>query len=143
MVASLVTRWLDFLDVGRKHPAPSTTALVVWAAVALIGFAAAAVAFRANKDGAVRASAGLGSWTDRIAGFGTGAVNRFLVAPAVSIAGGTSDWIPTRDDALGRSAIFSGRLITAAARVPVLPAVILLAVLLAAALAFISPGVFR
>ena len=143
VVASVVTRWLDFLDVGHKHPAPSTAALALWVAVALAGFVAAVVAFRANKDGAVRASAGIGAWSDRLLAVAAGTVNRFVVEPAVSIAGGTSDWIPTRDDALGRSAVFTGRMAAAASRVPVLPAVILLAVLLAAVLAIVSPGVFR
>jgi hypothetical protein len=116
---------------------------VVWIAVALVGFAAAAIAYRASKDGAVRASSWLGSWMDRFVARAIGTVDRFVIDPAEGLAIGTGEWIPARDDALGRSAVFAGRLAAAAARVPVLPAVILLAVLLAAALALMSPGVFR
>jgi hypothetical protein len=72
-----------------------------------------------------------------------GTVDRFVIDPAEGLAIGTGEWIPTRDDALGRSVIFTGRLAAVAARAPVLPALILLAVLLAAAVALLSPGVFR
>lgn len=143
VAASLVRSWLDFLDVGHKHPVPSTATYLVWVAVASIGFAAAVIAYSASKDGAVRASTGLGRWTDRFVALAFGSVGRFAVEPAASLADGTSNWIPTRDDALGRSAVATGRIVAAASRVPALPAVILLAVLLAAALALLSPGVFR
>jgi NADH:ubiquinone oxidoreductase subunit 5 (subunit L)/multisubunit Na+/H+ antiporter MnhA subunit len=143
VAASLVRRWLDFLDVGHKHPAPNTATYVIWIAVALVGFAVAAIAYRASKDGAVRASAGIGSWMHRFVVLAIGSVLRFMVEPAASLAAGTSEWIPRRDDALARSAVATGRLAAAATRVPVLPALILLAVLLAAVLAFVSPGVFR
>lgn len=143
VAASLVRNWLDFLDVGHKHPVPSTATYFVWIAVAAIGFAAAVIAYSSSKDGAVRASSGLGAWTDRLVALALGSVDRFAVEPAASLAIGTSEWIPTRDDALGRSAIATGRLASAASRVPVLPTVILLAFLLAAALALLSPGVFR
>ena len=72
-----------------------------------------------------------------------GAVNRFVVEPAVAIAGGTDDWILARDDAVGRSSVVTGRLAASTSRAPAVPAVILLAVLLAAVLALLSPGVFR
>jgi NADH:ubiquinone oxidoreductase subunit 5 (subunit L)/multisubunit Na+/H+ antiporter MnhA subunit len=140
--ASLVHNWLGFLD-GHKHPAPDTATFLLWIGVAVVGFAGAAIAYRSNKDGALRASAVLGGWTDRLVAAALLAVNRFVVGPAVGIALGTSEWTPSRDDALGRSAVASGRLAATGARAPVLPVVILLAVLLAAALALISPGVFR
>jgi formate hydrogenlyase subunit 3/multisubunit Na+/H+ antiporter MnhD subunit len=142
VAASLVRGWLDFLD-GHKHPAPNTGTYLIWIAVALVGFAAAAIAYSSNKDGAVRASAGLGAWTDRLVAVATRAVNRFVVGPALSIAGGTGDWIPVRDDAVGQSALATGRLAMAAARAPVVPVLILLAVLLAVGLALASPGVLR
>jgi NADH-quinone oxidoreductase subunit L len=142
VAASFVHNWLDFID-GQKHPAPTTGTYVVWIVVALVGFGAAAIAHVANKDGAVRASAGLGSRVDRLVALGTRAVYRFLVEPAVGLAGGTGDWMLLRDDAFGRSGIATGRFAASATRVPVVPAVILLAVLLAAALALLSPGVFR
>jgi NADH-quinone oxidoreductase subunit L len=142
VAASLVRGWLDFLD-GNKHPVPNTSSYVLWIAVALVGFAAAAIAYVANKDGSVRASAGLGRWLDRLVAALAGTTNRFVVSPAVGIAGGTEGWIPARDDAIGRSAIFTGRIAAAATRLPVVPVVILLAVLLATTLALVSPGVLR
>ncbi|HEY4869656.1 MAG TPA: proton-conducting transporter membrane subunit, partial [Candidatus Dormibacteraeota bacterium] len=142
VVASLVHNWLDFLD-GHKHPAPNITTYLVWIAVALVGFVVAALAYSANKDGAVRASGVLGARLDRIVRNAMWATDRFLIGPAVSIAGGTADWITVRDDALGRSGLATGRLAAAATRLPAVPVVILLAVLLATVLAIVAPGVFR
>jgi NADH:ubiquinone oxidoreductase subunit 5 (subunit L)/multisubunit Na+/H+ antiporter MnhA subunit len=142
VAASLVHNWLDFLD-GHKHPGPNIATYLLWVAVALAGFAAAAIAFRSNKDGAVRASARLGAWTDRQVSVAMNAANRFVISPALGIAVGTGEWMPVRDDALAWSAIATGRLAVVASRAPVVPVVILLAVLLAFALALVSPGVFR
>ena len=142
VAASPVRGWLDFLD-GHKHPVPSTAAFVLWVAVALVGFAAAALASWANKDGAIRASAFLGAGVDRLVALVLRAVSRFVVEPAVGIAIGTEGWAPQRDDTLGRSAVATGRLAAAGARAPVLPVVLVLAVVLAIAVALLSPGVFR
>jgi hypothetical protein len=142
VAASLVHGWLDFLD-GNKHAMPNSAAFVVWIAVALVGFVAAAIAFRANKDGAVRASAGLGGALDSSVRGAQRAAARFIVAPAVSIAAGTDEWSAVRDDALGRSLVTTGRLAALVSRVPVVPAVILVAVLLAVLVGLLSPGVFR
>ncbi len=142
LVASMVHGWLDFLD-GRTHPAPNTIGYVLWIAVALVGFAAAAIAFTANKDGAVRATSRLGGVVDRVVGQGQSAAARFIVGPAVSIAAGADEWSVVRDDALGLSVVATGRLAALAARVPVVPVVIFLAVILAVALGLLSPGVFR
>jgi hypothetical protein len=116
---------------------------VLWFAVALVGFGAAAIAFRYSKDGALRASAVLGSWVDRPVRVAMATVSRFVIEPAEGLAGGTEEWIPSRDDALGRSAVATGRLAALATRAPVLPVLIMLAVLLAGGIALISPGVFR
>jgi formate hydrogenlyase subunit 3/multisubunit Na+/H+ antiporter MnhD subunit len=142
IAASLVHNWLDLLD-GRKHPAPEIATYLLWAGVVLIGFAAAEFAYLTNKRGATRAWHGLGLWVFRFVAVATDATDRFVIGPATAIAAGTAEWIPTRDDALGRSVVATGRLAAAASRVPVLPAVILLAVLLALIVAVISPGVFR
>lgn len=142
VAASMVHGWLDFLD-GHSHPVPSTTTYVLWIAVALAGFAAAAVAFRANKDGAVRASSLLGGALDRLVRLTQEAAGRFVVGPAVSIAAGTDEWSVVRDDALGLSVVATGRLAALAARVPLVPAVVILAVVLAVALGLLSPGLFR
>jgi NADH:ubiquinone oxidoreductase subunit 5 (subunit L)/multisubunit Na+/H+ antiporter MnhA subunit len=142
VAASLVHGWLDFLD-GNKHPVPGITAYVLWIAVALAGFAAASYALLRNKDGAVRASAGLGGALDGFVRRAQGAAGRFIVEPAAGIAVGTDEWNEVRDDAIGLSAVATGRLAALVARVPVVPVVILLAVLLAVTVGLLSPGVFR
>lgn len=142
VAASLVRGWLDFLD-GHKHPVPGAASFVLWLAVALVGFAAAALALWTNKDGAIRASAFLGAGVDRLLALVLRTVSRFVVEPAVGIAIGTEGWSPQRDDTLGRSAVATGRLAAAGARAPVLPVVLLLAVVLAIVVALLSPGVFR
>ncbi len=142
VVASLVRGWLDFLD-GHQHPAPSGGTYGLWLAVALVGFGAAAIPYAANKEGAVRASAGIGTWLGSLVAVGTAAVYRFVFAPVLDLAGRTDEWIPAGDGDLGRAAITSGRFALAAARAPVLPLVVLLTVLLALLLGLLSPGVFR
>jgi NADH:ubiquinone oxidoreductase subunit 5 (subunit L)/multisubunit Na+/H+ antiporter MnhA subunit len=142
VAASLVHNWLDFLD-GRTHPAPSIATYLLWIAVALVGFATAAFAYRASKEGAVRASARLGARADRLAAVAMRTADRFVVGPVVAIALGTGEWIPQRDDAVGRSAIATGRLAAGASRLPAVPVLILLAVVLAIVLALVSPGVYR
>ncbi|HEV2033301.1 MAG TPA: proton-conducting transporter membrane subunit [Candidatus Dormibacteraeota bacterium] len=142
VVASLARGWLDFLD-GHKHPAPSGGTYVLWLVVALVGFAAAAIVYAYNKDGAVRASAGMGAWLGSVVAVGTAVIDRFVFAPVLDIAGRTGEWIPAGDSELGRAAIGSGRFALGAARAPVLPLVVLLAVLLALVVGLLSPGVFR
>jgi hypothetical protein len=66
-----------------------------------------------------------------------------MVGPAAAIAAGADEWSVVRDDALALSAVATGRLAALAARVAVVPAVILLAVALAVVLGLVSPGVFR
>jgi len=66
-----------------------------------------------------------------------------LGMPAVGITAAADEWSVVRDDALAVSAVATGRLAALASRVPVVPAVIILAVLLAVTLGLISPGVFR
>ena len=142
VVASLVRGWLDFLD-GHKHPMPSSGTYMLWLAVALVGFGAAAIAYAANKEGAVRASASVGGWLSSLVGRAVTAVERFVVAPALAIAGRTGEMIPAADGELGRAAVVSGRFAVTSARAPVLPLMILFAVLLAVLIGLLSPGVFR
>jgi hypothetical protein len=80
---------------------------------------------------------------DQVVGRTEGAAGRFVVGPAVSIAAAADEWSVVRDDALGLSAVATGRLAALGARVPVVPAVIFLAVVLAVALGLLSPGVLR
>jgi NADH:ubiquinone oxidoreductase subunit 5 (subunit L)/multisubunit Na+/H+ antiporter MnhA subunit len=142
LVASFVGGWLNFLD-GQKHPAPSPAAIGIWAAVAVIGFAACAIAYARNKDGALAASAAGGELVDRVTAALFGAVGRFLIAPTLDIARRLGDWIPAGDGALGRFTITSGQLVLAAARAPAIPLVVVLAVVLALVLALVAPGVAR
>jgi NADH:ubiquinone oxidoreductase subunit 5 (subunit L)/multisubunit Na+/H+ antiporter MnhA subunit len=142
LVASMIHGWLDFLD-GYRHPVPSIGAYVLWAAVAVVGFAAVAVAYRRDKDGALRASALPGAWLDARLNMAWSAIDRFLVVPATNIAARTGDGLGAGDDGLGRAAPAAGRLAAATTRAPAMPLVILIAVLLAIGLGVISPGVFR
>jgi hypothetical protein len=91
----------------------------------------------------VRASSRLGSALDQVVSRAQGAAGRFVVAPAVSIATAADEWSVVRDDALGLSAVATGRLAALAARLAMVPAVIFLAVVLAVVVGLVSPGVFR
>ena len=141
-VASLVASWLNFLD-GQKHPAASAGAIVLWVAVAIVGFAACTVTFALSKDGALDASAIAGLWLRRATAVLFGVVARFLIAPTTDIARRLGDWIPEGDGALGRVANTTGQLALAATRAPALPVVIVLAVVLALVFALVAPGVAR
>ena len=141
-VASLVASWLNFLD-GQKHPAASAGAMVLWVAVAIVGFAACTVTFALSKDGALDASAIAGLWLRRATAVLFGGVARFLIAPTTDIARRLGDWIPEGDGALGGVANTTGRLALAATRAPALPVVIVLAVVLALVFALVAPGVAR
>lgn len=142
VAASLVHNWLDFLD-GHRHTTPGAATYLLWFAVALVGFAVAAIAYSTNKYGATRATTALGGWVSRGATLAMRTVVRFIVGPAVAIAGGTEEWSPRRDDALGESMLATGRLVIVLSRAPVIAGAIALAVLLAVMLALVSPGVFR
>jgi NADH:ubiquinone oxidoreductase subunit 5 (subunit L)/multisubunit Na+/H+ antiporter MnhA subunit len=134
---------LDFLD-GNKHPSPAVGAYVLWAAVALIGFGAAAFAYLRNKDGALKASALAAAWLGRIGDAGSRTFARFIVAPASEIAIRLGDrWIPVGDAAVGSAVETTGRFAVAGARLPVLPVVIALAVVLTLVVGLAAPGVFK
>lgn len=141
-VASLVAGWLNFLD-GQKHQAASAGAMVLWVAVAIVGFAACTVTFALSKDGALDASAIAGLWLRRATAVLFGVIARFLIAPTTDIARRLGDWIPEGDGALGRVANTTGQLALAATRAPALPVVIVLAVVLALVFALVAPGVAR
>jgi NADH:ubiquinone oxidoreductase subunit 5 (subunit L)/multisubunit Na+/H+ antiporter MnhA subunit len=142
LIASLIHGWLDFLD-GHKHPAPFIGAYLLWAAVAIVGFAVAAVAYARSKDGALRASALAATWLDSRLTATWSAVDRFLVAPATDLAARSGDGLAAGDERLVRAAAAAGRLAARSTRAPSVPLVILLAVLLAIGLGLIAPGVFR
>ncbi len=146
LVASLTTGWLNFLDV-QKHPAPAAMTVAVWAAAAIIGFAACALTYALGKDGALRASAAAGVWSGRAVNALFRVIDRFLIAPVTDIARRLGEWIPAGDGALGRFATASGQLALTTARAPALPLLIVLAVVLAAVFALVGamvgPGVAR
>lgn len=142
LVASLFAGWLNFLD-GQKHPAASVGAMLVWAGVAIVGFAVAAVSYVWGKDSALAASAVGGTWVHRGLMGAFAVIDRFLIRPTTEIARRVGDWVPAGDSALGRFTSTSGQLALAAARVPALPIVIVLAVALAIVFAIVAPGVAR
>lgn len=142
LVAALIPGWLNFLD-GLKHPSPSAGSFALWAAAALIGFIAAAVAFVLGKDSVLAASARAGAALNSGTGASAGLVDRFLVAPVLDIARRIDGWIPEGDGALAKFAVFSGQFAGAAVRAPALPIMIALAALLATLVALLAPGVVR
>ncbi len=141
-IASLFPGWIGFLD-SQKHQAVPTTGLVLWAAVAVIGFVVVAIAYGADKDGAHRASALVGRGLDRLLDGAAAAYSRFLSEPVGVITVVVSDWIPQGDGDLARAAAASGRLALAAARTPAVPLLVAIAAVLAIAVALLSPGLFR
>jgi hypothetical protein len=143
-VVTLVPRvGLDFLD-GNKHPAPSAAAYGLWVAVALIGFAAAAFAYVRNKDGALKASALAAAWFGRLGAASSKTFARFIVSPATEIAIRIGDrWIPVGDAAVGSALETTGRFAVAGARLPVLPIIVALAVVLTLLVGLTAPGVFK
>jgi NADH:ubiquinone oxidoreductase subunit 5 (subunit L)/multisubunit Na+/H+ antiporter MnhA subunit len=143
LVASLVRFWLDFLD-GNKHPVPSAGAYVVWLVVALIGFAVVAIAYFSNRESALKASALAGAWLARLGDVGSTYFARFIVAPATEIAIRIGDrWIPQGDAGLGSAVDATGRFAVMGARLPVIPILVALAVVLTLVVGLASPGVFK
>jgi hypothetical protein len=142
LVASLARGWLDFLD-GQKHSVPGVGSFAVWAAVAVIGFAAVSAVFVRNKDGALATSSTGGALLARVTSTGAALVDRFLVAPTTDIARRLGDWIPAGDSALGRAADVTGQVAMASGRLPAIPLLTLLAVVLAVVFALAAPGVWR
>ncbi|HYM98002.1 MAG TPA: proton-conducting transporter membrane subunit [Candidatus Sulfotelmatobacter sp.] len=142
LVASTIRGWLDFLD-GLTHPEPSGAAFALWAAVAILGLAAATFAYVRDKDGAVLASSATGGWLDARLANVTAFLERFLVAPSVDIARRVDLWLPSGDGAVARFATASGRLASAGGRLPALPLLVLLAAVLALVVGLAAPGLVR
>jgi hypothetical protein len=143
LVASLIRGWLDLLD-GKKHPAPAAGSYVLWIVVALIGFGLPVLAYLRDRDGALLVSAWAGSWLRRLSYTASSNFNRFIAAPVTEIAMRLGErWIPAGDRGVGGAVEMSGRLIVSSARLPVLPLVILSAVILTLIVGLVAPGVFR
>ena len=143
LVASLVRGWLDFLD-GSKHPEPSFAVFVLWLAVPLIGFAAVSIAYLRDKDGALRASELSGAWLRRLTYTSSRNFERFIVAPVTLIALRLGErWIPAGDRGVAGTVDATGRLVVAGVRLPVVPVVIAIAVVLTVVVGMVSPGVLR
>jgi NADH:ubiquinone oxidoreductase subunit 5 (subunit L)/multisubunit Na+/H+ antiporter MnhA subunit len=143
LIGSLIRGWLDFLD-GHAHPQPSVGVFVLWLAVALAGFAAAAIAYTRDKDGALRASAVSGARLARLTQAAERSFDRFLVAPLVTIASRLDGrWIPAGEGGIAAALDAAGRLAVAGGRLPVLPVAIAIAVVLAVVVGLVSPGVFK
>ena len=143
LAASLVRGWLDFLD-GHKHAQPSAGVFVLWVAVALVGFAAVAIAYTRDKDGALKASTLGGAWLTRLTDAGYRNFDRFLVAPVAVIAARLDGrWIPAGEGGIGTALDASGRIAAASGRLPVLPVAIGIAVILTVVVGLVSPGVFK
>jgi NADH:ubiquinone oxidoreductase subunit 5 (subunit L)/multisubunit Na+/H+ antiporter MnhA subunit len=140
--ATFTTRWFGFLD-GRAHAAVGAGAYLLWTAVALVGFAVAAFAYARSKDGSLRAS----GWLDgrRGAGLIAGArlLDRFLLEPSGRIVEGTGEGLLASDAAVGTVSLVTGRLVAKVGRAPIAQVLVVMAVLVALAVALLSPGVIR
>jgi NADH:ubiquinone oxidoreductase subunit 5 (subunit L)/multisubunit Na+/H+ antiporter MnhA subunit len=143
LVASLIHGWLDFLD-GNKHPAPSVGTYLLWVVVALIGFGLPVLAYLRDKDGALLVSAWAGTWLRRLSYATSSSFQRFVAAPVTEIAMRLGErWIPVGDSEVGGALDTTGRMVVAGARLPVLPLVVLAAVILTLVVGLVAPGVFR
>lgn len=143
LIASLIHGWLDFLD-GQKHPAPSAGAYLLWFVVAVIGFALPVLAYIRDKDGALLVSAWAGLWLRRLSYTTSSNLERFIVAPVTEIAVRLGErWIPAGDGGVGGVLDTTGRLVVTGSRLPVVPLVVLAAVILALVVGLVAPGVLR
>jgi hypothetical protein len=85
-----------------------------------------------------------GEWLARLSDAGYRNFDRFVVAPLAAIAARLdSRWIPAGEGGLGGALDATGRLLVAGNRFPVVPAVIVVAVVLTVVLGLVSPGVLR
>jgi NADH:ubiquinone oxidoreductase subunit 5 (subunit L)/multisubunit Na+/H+ antiporter MnhA subunit len=141
-IATLFPSWIGYLD-SQKHKAGSAEAVVVWVAVAAIGVALTAAAYAFDKDGALRASAGLGRLLDWLVSRALAALDRFIYSPLAALTVRVSEWVPRGDGQLARASAASGRLALWAARAPAVPLLIAIAAVLAIAIGLASPGLFR
>ena len=141
-IASLLPPWLNFLD-GLKHPPATAGAMILWVVAAVVGFAAAGVAFVLGKDSVLAASARAGGWMSRGTTTSAGLVGRFLVEPVVDIAYRLDEWIPAGDGALARFATASGQFAVAGIRAPAMPLTIALIAVLAVVIALFAAGLPR
>ena len=143
VVASFIHGWLDFLD-GQKHPGPTAGSYALWVVVVLIGFALPVLAYVRDQDGALHVSAFAGVWLRRLTYTTSSNFERFIVAPVAEIVVRFGErWIPVGDGEVGVALDTTGRLMASAARLPVLPLVVLLAVILTVVVGLVAPGVFR
>ena len=143
VVASFIHGWLDFLD-GQKHPSPTAGSYALWVVVVLIGFALPVLAYVRDQDGALHVSAWAGVWLRRLTYTTSSNFERFIVAPVTEIVVRFGErWIPVGDGKVGVALETTGRLMASGARLPVLPLVVLLAVILTVVVGLVAPGVFR
>ena len=141
-VAAFSGRWFGLLD-GGTHKNAALGAYIVWLLVAVVGFGVAAVTFTRAKDAALRASFLLGNWVSARLSTAEDLLTRHLFAPSSGLAGGIADSLSPLEVSLGQSLLGSGRQAAAAATVPALGSLIILAILLAIGFGLISPGVYR
>ncbi|MHB8587738.1 MAG: proton-conducting transporter transmembrane domain-containing protein [Candidatus Dormibacteraceae bacterium] len=143
LLASLIHGWLDFLD-GNKHPAPTAGTYALWVVVALVGFSLPVLAYLRDKDGALFVSAWAGTWLRRLSHATSSNFQRFIATPVTEIAVRVGErWIPVGDREVGVALDTTGRMIGSGARLPVLPLMVLAAVILTLVVGLVAPGVLR
>jgi hypothetical protein len=112
--------------------------------VALIGFALPVLAYVRDQDGALHVSAWAGVWLRRLTYVTSSNLERFIAAPVTEIAVRLGErWIPEGEAGVGGALDTTGRLAVSGARLPVLPLVIVTAVILTVVVGLLAPGVFR
>jgi hypothetical protein len=102
------------------------------------------LAYVRDQDGALHVSAWAGMWLRRLSYVTSSNLERFIVAPVTEIAVRLGErWIPVGDGGVASALDTTGRLVVSGARLPVLPVVILVAVVLTVVVGLLAPGVFR
>lgn len=141
---AFLTRWLDFL-AGASHPGPMPQTFVLWEAAGLLGLLLGVAAVGSRRDLALRLADTAGRrlgvpWT-----VGTRIARVYLFEPWLrSLESFERRWLPRGEAELGSSlAAFAGSAAVLAARLPVLPALVIAAVVLAIVVALLSPGLAR
>jgi NADH:ubiquinone oxidoreductase subunit 5 (subunit L)/multisubunit Na+/H+ antiporter MnhA subunit len=134
-------RFLTYLD-QRPHPAPAPSYLVLWLGLPVAGALLALVLFLLLRGAGNRlASASAYAWEGGV-GLGRRALDRFLVAPFLGLAGLAEDTgLAGGESRLARALSDSARILHN--RFPVLPIALGLAVLVVVVAGLVAPGIYR
>lgn len=144
LVLGFLTGWVGFLGARGQAVAVMGTN-VLWLIVPIVGVAAAGLAFWSRKDDGLRISALLGDFLGTLWDQAGGLYRRFFARPGQQIVHGVEDvGLPAAESGVGHALTGAGGLAGSAERgLPWLPAMLGLAVVLAAAFALMAQGLAR